>query len=236
MSSQPSRATLVPRHADPLQPNTPSCGNQPAHISLTARRQRHAHQHRNRTKQRGARPEPSGTGASPCPLTTGHSISVVPAQLADPGGHRRRQSGGPVQGRAHRVGGVAQGEAAPGDRERDPAPSCGVLRRVRRGPQRLPGVVDLAAQGIDWRGRRAVGARVRVLRMAAIGTPSSQAFFGTMQLERSDRQPWAPIGCRGPTRSSNDRCLVHPRRRHSALGNLSPIVYGRHHTPAAAAA
>jgi hypothetical protein len=27
--------TLDPRHADPLQPNAPSCGNQPAHISLT---------------------------------------------------------------------------------------------------------------------------------------------------------------------------------------------------------
>jgi len=35
-------ATIDPRHADPLQPNSPSCGTQPAHISLTARRQRHA--------------------------------------------------------------------------------------------------------------------------------------------------------------------------------------------------
>ena len=42
-SPSPATATLDVRHADPLQPNTPSCGNQPAHISLTARRQRHAH-------------------------------------------------------------------------------------------------------------------------------------------------------------------------------------------------
>ncbi|MGY4773451.1 hypothetical protein ACXC9Q_41625 [Kribbella sp. CWNU-51] len=40
---EPIKATLDPRPADPLRPNTPSCGNQPAHISLTARRQRHAH-------------------------------------------------------------------------------------------------------------------------------------------------------------------------------------------------
>jgi hypothetical protein len=47
--------TLDPRHAVPLLPKAPSCGNQPAHISLTARRQRHAHQHHD--EARGARPE-----------------------------------------------------------------------------------------------------------------------------------------------------------------------------------
>ena len=73
---QPRRgATLDPRHADALQPNTPSCGNQPAHISLTARRERHAHQRRT-DEARGARPATTGTGASPCPLTGSHSISV----------------------------------------------------------------------------------------------------------------------------------------------------------------
>jgi transposase len=36
-------ATPDPRPAETLQPNSPSCGNQPAHISMTTRRQRHAH-------------------------------------------------------------------------------------------------------------------------------------------------------------------------------------------------
>jgi len=30
--------TFDPRAAEAFQPNSPSCGNQPAHISLTARR------------------------------------------------------------------------------------------------------------------------------------------------------------------------------------------------------
>ena len=62
-------ATLDPRHADPLQPNSPSCGTQPAHISLTARRQRHAHPRP--TAPAATTEAPSGThpdGASPCPL------------------------------------------------------------------------------------------------------------------------------------------------------------------------
>jgi len=46
MSNRPlGPVTLDPRHAEQLLPNNPSCGIQPAHISLTARRQRHA-QHR----------------------------------------------------------------------------------------------------------------------------------------------------------------------------------------------
>lgn len=42
------RATLVARHTVPLLPKAPSRGNQTAHISLTARRQRHPHNTRRR--------------------------------------------------------------------------------------------------------------------------------------------------------------------------------------------
>ena len=38
MSSRPRSVTLASRHAVQLLPKAPSCGNQPAHISLTARR------------------------------------------------------------------------------------------------------------------------------------------------------------------------------------------------------
>ena len=78
MSNRPHRpATLDPRHAVQLLPNSPSCGNQPAHISLTARRQRHAQPPTTIDEARGARPEQSGTGASPCPLTGSHYISAL---------------------------------------------------------------------------------------------------------------------------------------------------------------
>jgi hypothetical protein len=53
-------ATLDPRHADPLQPNSPSCGTQPAHISLTARRQRHARPDPSRRVTKRRRPKTSG--------------------------------------------------------------------------------------------------------------------------------------------------------------------------------
>ena len=69
-------ATLDPRQADPLLPNSPSCGNQPAHISLTARRQRHAH-HRHARRSTRRPPRTSGTGASPCLLTGRPSISAT---------------------------------------------------------------------------------------------------------------------------------------------------------------
>ena len=68
------RSLLDTRNA--LQPKSPSCGNQPAHISLTARRQRHAH-HGIDDEARGARPGDTGTGASPCHLTGGHYISAA---------------------------------------------------------------------------------------------------------------------------------------------------------------
>ena len=42
----------------------PSCGNQPAHISLTARRQRHAH-HTNSRRSTRRPPRTTATGASP---------------------------------------------------------------------------------------------------------------------------------------------------------------------------
>ncbi|MGR6318949.1 IS3 family transposase [Micromonospora soli] len=63
-----------------------------------------------------------------------------------------------------------------------------------------------------------------------------ESFFGSMQLELLDRQPWA-------TRQELANAIFEwieawytSRRRHSSLGNLSPIDYERQHTPAAAAA
>src|SRR5512132_2304743 len=76
------------------QPNSPSCGNQPAHIRLTTRRHRHARRHP------AAHPDTEAVStttvvdtASPCPLDTQASISgpgSAPFDLrfTDPAGKR----------------------------------------------------------------------------------------------------------------------------------------------------
>ena len=78
MSSTPEggrRSTLDKRN--PLQPNSTSCGIQPAHISLTARRQRHARHRKPATDHTKERPELDHSGRSfPCHLTEIGHISV----------------------------------------------------------------------------------------------------------------------------------------------------------------
>jgi transposase len=66
---------LLVEARDALQPNSPSCDNQPAHISLTARRPRHAQPPDPPTKHETPAPN-TGTGVSPCLLTEGPYISA----------------------------------------------------------------------------------------------------------------------------------------------------------------
>ena len=63
-----------------------------------------------------------------------------------------------------------------------------------------------------------------------------ESFFGSMQIELLDRCSWA-------TRAELAQAIVewieawyHPRRRHSALGCVSPVDYENHHHRAATAA
>ena len=71
------QATLDPRHAVQLLPNSPSCGNQPAHISLTARRQRHAH-HPDAATKHETPPGSTPRRRLTTPLDKQHYISAVP--------------------------------------------------------------------------------------------------------------------------------------------------------------
>src|SRR5215213_3704090 len=99
--SRRTPSTLDPRDARTLQPNTPSCGNQPAHISMTARRTDTL-----RPTYPGPREAPPAIttgGASPCPLTREDYISEVDAPLGAaaspttcqlPRSHRSRSAGG----------------------------------------------------------------------------------------------------------------------------------------------
>ena len=63
-----------------------------------------------------------------------------------------------------------------------------------------------------------------------------ESFFGSMQLELLDRQSWATRQELANAIFEWIEAWYNPRRRHSALGNLSPIDYERHHTAAPAAA
>lgn len=57
-----------------------------------------------------------------------------------------------------------------------------------------------------------------------------ESFFGSMQLELLDRQPWRTRQDLANAIFEWIEAWYNPRRRHSALGNLSPIDYEQHHT------
>jgi transposase InsO family protein len=63
-----------------------------------------------------------------------------------------------------------------------------------------------------------------------------ESFFGSLQPELLDRRPWATRQALANTIFEWIEAWYNPRRRHSALGNLSPIDYKRHHTGLANAA
>lgn len=63
-----------------------------------------------------------------------------------------------------------------------------------------------------------------------------ESFFGSMQRELLDRHRWNTRQELANAIFEWIEAWYNPRRRHSALGNLSPIDYERHHTPAALAA
>ena len=111
------------RHADPLQPNTRSCGSQPAHISLTARRQRHADRvPRRPSTRRPPRPNRDGRLTTPLDRKPLHIRACLPIR----GGCRRRPGGVRQGGGAGRYRGCIgrsrqRGRSSPGRRPAPPA-------------------------------------------------------------------------------------------------------------------
>jgi hypothetical protein len=80
------RSLLDTRNA--LQPKSPSCGNQPAHISLTARRQRHAHHGKRR---RSTRRHPGQPWVAPHPALDKQGLHISrPWGRAGPEAARQR--------------------------------------------------------------------------------------------------------------------------------------------------
>jgi putative transposase len=116
------------------------------------------------------------------------------------------------------------------------------MARWRRRPAAGQTVVhsDHGAQYTSW----AFGHRLRTAgllgSMGSVGdcydNSMVESFFGTMQRELLDRQHWTSRQQLANAIFEWIEAWYNPRRRHSALGNLSPIDYEQQHSPAAAAA
>jgi putative transposase len=116
------------------------------------------------------------------------------------------------------------------------------MARWRRKPAAGQTVVhsDHGSQYTSW----AFGRRLRQAgllgSMGSIGdcydNSMIESFFGTMQRELLDRQQWATRQHLANAIFEWIEAWYNPRRRHSALGSLSPIDYERHHTGLATAA
>jgi putative transposase len=116
------------------------------------------------------------------------------------------------------------------------------MARWRRKPQAGNTIVhsDHGTQYTSW----AFGQRLRqaglLASMGSIGdcydNSMMESFFASMQLELLDRQPWATRQQLANAIFEWIEAWYNPNRRHSALGNLSPIEYERHHNTYALAA
>ena len=63
-----------------------------------------------------------------------------------------------------------------------------------------------------------------------------ESFWSTMQRELLDRSTWASKAELASAMFEWIEAFYNPTRRHTALGNLSPVEFERLHTPAAQAA
>jgi len=115
------------------------------------------------------------------------------------------------------------------------------MARLRRRPE--PGTVvhaDRGAQYTSWlfghRLRQAglLGSMGRVA--SSVDNALIESFWSTMQRELLDRSTWASRAELSSAMFEWIEGFYNPTRRHTALGNLSPVEFERLHIPAAKAA
>jgi putative transposase len=70
----------------------------------------------------------------------------------------------------------------------------------------------------------------------ALDNALAESFFGTLQLELLDRRQWATRKQLAQAIFEYIEAFYNRRRRHSSLGNLSPIEYEHRHSPLTAVA
>ena len=99
---------------------------------------------------------------------------------------------------------------------------------------------DRGAQYTSW----AFGHRLRAAGLlgsmgrvgSALDNAMMESFFGTLQRELLDRQTWATRAQLASAIFEWIEAWYNPRRRHTSIGNLSPVDYERLYTTAADAA
>ena len=70
----------------------------------------------------------------------------------------------------------------------------------------------------------------------ALDSAMAESFFGTLQLELLDRRQWTTRKELAQAIFEYIEAFYNRRRRHSSLGNLSPIEYENRHSPLTAVA
>jgi putative transposase len=70
----------------------------------------------------------------------------------------------------------------------------------------------------------------------ALDNAMAESFFGTLQLELLDRRRWQTRAELASAIFEYIEAFYNPRRRHSSIGNLSPVEFEARHTNAAIAA
>ena len=70
----------------------------------------------------------------------------------------------------------------------------------------------------------------------ALDNAMAESFFGTLQLELLDRRRWQTRAELASAIFEYIEAFYNPRRRHSSIGNLSPVEFETRHTNAAIAA
>ena len=115
-----------------------------------------------------------------------------------------------------------------------------IWRRRPEPGSRLVHHSDHGSQYTSW----AFGQRLRTAGLLgsmgtvgdALDNALAESFFGTLQLELLDRRRWTTRKELAQAIFEYIEAWYNPRRRHSSLGNLSPIEYEHHHSPIKAVA
>lgn len=113
----------------------------------------------------------------------------------------------------------------------------------RRRPQPGSGLIHHADHGTQYTSW-AFGQRLRKVGLLgsmgsvgdALDNALAESFFGTLQLELLDRRRWTTRKELAQAIFEYIEAFYNRRRRHSSLGNLSPIEYEHRHSPLTAVA
>lgn len=178
----------------------------------------HHPQQRSRTRAGSPRPGQAQLrpGSSRSSLGRGHNVRQELGGLALPGVHARRlleEGGGLVDGEPPEDG------SGPGRREHgDPQPAAGLVHHSDRGSQYT---------SVEFGGRlKEAGLLPSMGSVAdAYDNALAESFVSTLKRELLHRHSWPSRGAVRAGIFEYIECFYNPRRRHSSLGQMSPVEY-----------